>query len=50
MFCTGDKQSCVNNDGGYECKCEVGYIYEGASKTCIPKPKGELLSSCKVIC
>lgn len=40
-LCVGEKQSCVNNDGGYKCQCEKGYLYDGESKTCIPKPKGE---------
>jgi len=46
-LCTGDKQSCKNVDGDYHCKCEDKYLYEGESKTCIPKPKGELLYTVK---
>ncbi|KAH3881180.1 cysteine-rich with EGF-like domain protein 2 isoform X2 [Dreissena polymorpha] len=40
-LCTGDKQTCVNTDGSYECKCEDDMIYDQGSKLCIPKPKDE---------
>ncbi|XP_052779223.1 cysteine-rich with EGF-like domain protein 2 isoform X1 [Mya arenaria] len=38
-LCSGEKQSCHNTDGSYECKCEDNMIYEEGGKICIPKPK-----------
>lgn len=41
-LCSGEKQSCHNTDGSYECKCEDGLMYESESQKCIPKPKGKI--------
>ena len=45
-LCTGEKQSCENIDGSYECKCEGDLIYDVGSQTCIPKPKGMYHINC----
>jgi len=45
-LCTGEKQSCKNTDGSYECQCEDDLIYDYGSKLCIPKPVGKYDKLC----
>lgn len=28
---------CENTDGGYDCLCDVGYVYDNETRTCIGK-------------
>ncbi|KAL4226739.1 Cysteine-rich with EGF-like domain protein 2 [Mactra antiquata] len=44
-LCSGDKQTCNNVDGSYECQCDDNLLYDIDSKTCIPKPKAPPKSS-----